>query len=95
MSQSPPPLIMIAEGRKPRLRRAPAPHPKEVLLHMCVAKVLRARAAPGWAWTHTPAGEVVRDAETARKLKQMGAQSGWPGFLLTPYGSVGCLELKR
>lgn len=91
-----PPLLMIAEGRKPRLRKAPVSLPKEVLLHMAVARVLRVQGAPQWRWTHIPSGELIRDKETARKLKQMGTQTGWPDFILvSPYGSVRCLELKR
>jgi hypothetical protein len=56
---------------------------------------LRTQCAPQWLWCHYPAGE-LRDAATARKLRQMGVKSGWPDFhLVSPHGSVRCLELKR
>lgn len=90
-----PPLIMIAQGRKPRLRKAPRARPKELVLHMAVAKVLRDHARPEWQWCHIPAGE-VRDIRTATKLRQMGTKPGWPDFvLIPPTGQVHCLELKR
>jgi hypothetical protein len=34
-----PPLLALAQGRKPRLRRAPRVRSKEITLHMAVAKV--------------------------------------------------------
>ncbi|CAN2533403.1 hypothetical+protein [Methylocapsa aurea] len=90
-----PPLLLLAEGRKPRLRRAPKVRPKELVLHMSVAKLLRDYARPEWQWTHIPSGE-LRDIRTASKLKQMGVRRGWPDFLLvSPRGSLHCLELKR
>ena len=67
-----PPLLMIWEGRSPRSRKAPLARPKEIALHMAVAKVLRDHALGTWAWTHIPSGE-LRDKITAAKLKQMGA----------------------
>jgi hypothetical protein len=90
-----PPLLMLAEGRKPRLRAAPKSRPKEISLHMAVAAVLRKHARPDWLWTHIANGE-VRDRRTAGKLKQMGLQPGWPDFVLVPpLGQLHCLELKR
>lgn len=89
------PLLMIAEGRKPRPRKAPLVREKEITLHMRVAGFLRAHARPEWRWTHIPAGE-LRDARTAAKLKAMGLQSGWPDLLLvSPSGVAHFLELKR
>jgi hypothetical protein len=41
-----PPLLVIAEGRKPRLRKAPLARPKEISLHMAVAALLRNHARP-------------------------------------------------
>jgi hypothetical protein len=32
-------LLALAQGRKPRLRRAPRVRPKEITLHLAVAKV--------------------------------------------------------
>src|ERR1039458_352352 len=90
-----PPLLMIAEGRCPRPRKAPQSRPKEVVLHMSVAKLLRDYARSDWQWTHVPSGE-VRDARTAGKLKAMGIKPGWPDFVLVPpTGQLHCLELKR
>jgi hypothetical protein len=90
-----PPLLMLCEGRKPRPRRAPKERPKEIALHMSVAKVLRDHARPEWRWTHFPAGE-LRDVRTAVKLRQMGVARGWPDIILvSPRGLLHCLELKR
>jgi hypothetical protein len=90
-----PPLLMILEGRKPRARKAPLARPKEIALHMSVAKVLRDHTLETWAWTHIPSGE-LRDKRTAAKLKQMGAKPGWPDFILVaPTGRFHALELKR
>jgi hypothetical protein len=90
-----PPLLMIAEGRKPRTRKPPLNRPKEITLHMSVAKVLREHCLPEWQWTHIPSGE-LRDKQTAGKLKQMGTKPGWPDFvLIPPTGQLHCLELKR
>jgi hypothetical protein len=69
--------------------------PKELSLHMVVAKLLRDHCLDSWRWTHIPSGE-HRDIRTASKLKQMGTQKGWPDFLLIdPFGYACCLELKR
>jgi hypothetical protein len=90
-----PPLLMIADGRKPRLRKAVVPRPLELQLHMAVADVLRRYAKPDWRWSHFPSGE-HRDVRTAAKLKAMGVQRGWPDFvLLDPSGRLHALELKR
>jgi hypothetical protein len=90
-----PPLLMLAEGRKPRARRAPLIRPKEITLHMAVAKVLREHCLPTWLWTHIASGE-LRDIRTAAKLKAMGVRRGWPDFILVPpIGQLHSLELKR
>ena len=72
--------------------------PKPVLefrTHVMVADALKLGSAPGWLWTHFPAGE-KRDPKTAGRLKRMGVQPGWPDFLLvSPAGLLHCLELKR
>ncbi len=95
MTKPIPPLLMLAEGRKPRLRKAPVERPKEIILHMSVADVSRKHARTDWQWTHIPAGE-VRDPRTAAKLKKMGTKAGWPDFVLVPpIGKLHCLELKR
>jgi len=92
---APPPLIALMQGRKARPRRAPMIRPKEIALHMAVAKVLREHCLSEWQWTHIPAGE-VRDIRTAVKLKRMGTKPGWPDFVLVPpTGQLHCLELKR
>ena len=90
-----PPLLMLAQGRRARPRKAKAPPPKEIALHMAVADVLRRFARPDWRWSHFPAGE-HRDVRTAAKLKAMGVQRGWPDFVLfDPTGRLHALELKR
>jgi VRR-NUC domain len=90
-----PPLLLLAQGRKPRPRRAPRARPKESTLHCAVAKLLRDHALPDWVWFHVPNGE-LRDARTGARLKAMGVRPGVPDFaLVSPYGSVRFLELKR
>lgn len=90
-----PPLLAIAEGRRARRRRVKIPAPKELVLHMAVADVLRRFARPDWRWSHFPSGE-LRDKRTAGKLKAMGLQPGWPDLLLIdPVGVMHALELKR
>jgi hypothetical protein len=89
------PLLMIAEGRKPRPRKAPVARPKECQLQCAVADLLRRHALPEWRWSHFPAGE-WRGVITGARLKRMGLQRGWPDFLLVaPDGAIRCLELKR
>ena len=86
------------QGSKVRPRRAARVVPKELELHMPVAKLLREHCNKDWIWTHFPSGELrgvctgkdyatgratyMRDIRTATKLKQMGLQRGWPDFLL-------------
>ena len=90
-----PPLLAICEGRKPRARKAPAFRPKEHVLHMATAKLLRDHILPEWIWWHTPNGE-LRDVRTAAKLKALGVRAGVPDIVLvSPCGSVRFLELKR
>ena len=90
-----PPLLLLATGRRPRLRRPELARPKEIELHMAVAHVLRRQARPDWKWAHYPAGE-ERDAKTSQKLRAMGAKRGWPDFLLFDRsGRLHALELKR
>ncbi|MCX7898490.1 MAG: VRR-NUC domain-containing protein [Methylocystis sp.] len=90
-----PPLIVLAEGRKARPRKALRVRPKEVALHMQVAHLLRRTARPEWRWTHFPAGE-HRNPRTGAKLKAMGLNPGWPDFLIVAPGGVAhFLELKR
>jgi len=90
-----PPLLMIAEGRKPRPRKAPISRPREIELHRRTAATLRKLARPDWQWWHTPNGE-RRDGRTAAKLKAMGVRPGVPDFMLIgPDGAARLLELKR
>jgi hypothetical protein len=92
---STPPLLMIAEGRRPRPRSAPLARPKESRLHCSVADILRAHALPDWRWTTFPAGE-RRSLITGARLKRMGLKRGWPDFqLVSPIGRFHGLELKR
>jgi nicotinamidase-related amidase len=72
-----------------------APAPKEILLHIAVANLLKGFIAPGWRYTHPASGE-HRDKRTAAKLKAMGTQPGWPDLILiSPQGVLHSLELKR
>jgi hypothetical protein len=90
-----PPLLALAASKKARAHRAPVVRPKEITLHMSVAKLLREHCLPEWRWTHIASGE-LRDVRTAAKLKAMGVQRGWPDILLLdPNGRAHCLELKR
>jgi VRR-NUC domain len=90
-----PPLLMLAAGRKPRLRRATSYQAKELELHVGVAGTLRRFVRPGWRWAHIPSGE-LRDKRTAAKLKAMGVQPDWPDIILvSPTGLLHALELKR
>ncbi len=90
-----PPLLKLAAGRKVRARKMSVPRPKELELHITVAKLLRDHCGGDWLWTHIPTGE-HRDIRTAAKLKAMGTQKSWPDFIfVSRYGSVSFLELKR
>lgn len=72
-----------------------APAPKEIVLHIQVATVLKQYLAQGWAFTHPASGE-HRDKRTAAKLKAMGTMPGWPDLILvSPTGLFHGLELKR
>ena len=90
-----PPLLLLAEGRRPRPRRALAHAPKELALHMSIAKLLRDHIKSDWRWSHFPAGE-LRTPRTAAKLRAMGTMPGWPDLILiSPDGLLHGLELKR
>jgi VRR-NUC domain len=90
-----PPLIMLCEGRKPRPRKASKSAPKEIVLHMAVAKLLREHCLLEWQWFHPRSGE-LRDLKTAAKLKRMGLKAGLPDIaLIGPTGIFHALELKR
>jgi hypothetical protein len=79
-----------------RQRGLRPPKAKEFVLHVLVADILRKWGTTGWRWTHLPFGE-KRNVITGARLKRMGAQRGWPDFiLLSPYPpTVHFLELKR
>lgn len=90
-----PPILAVASGRKPRARAAKIPEPKEQVLHLDVAKLLKDHCLPDWFYCHVPNGE-HRDIRTAAKLKAMGVRRGVADFLfIAPDGSLRCLELKR
>jgi hypothetical protein len=93
-STSLPPLLVAMSGRKPRLRRARVPVPKEIKLHVPVAKLLKDHCLPEWRWTHI--NRKAKDAREGAIFRTMGVKAGWPDFLLiSPYGSIRFLELKR
>jgi hypothetical protein len=90
-----PPLIALADGRRVRPRRAPIIRPKEIELHMTVAKLLREHCLEGWDWTHVATGELENMRKPGR-MKQLGVRQGWPDFiLLSPSDQPHFLELKR
>jgi hypothetical protein len=87
-----------------RVRKPAAP--LEFAFAVSVADLLRWEAAPGWQWSHYPAGENrdhkvnakgQRWSPSGARLKRMGVQRGWPDFILIgPRGKgVHFLELKR
>jgi hypothetical protein len=89
------PLLVLAQGRKVRLRKVPAVRPLEITLHLSCVKLLRDHCRPDWQWCHVPLGE-IRDKRTAGKLRRMGTKAGWPDLILIPpTGQICCLELKR
>lgn len=89
-----PPLLVLADGRKARRRKAPTARPKELALHITVATVLRDHCLPDWDWTHI--NRKAKDAREGAILKTMGVKPDWPDFILiSPQGSVRHLELKR
>jgi hypothetical protein len=89
------PLLELAQGRKPRARKAPVARPKESTLQCAVADLLRHHARPEWRWSHFPAGE-WRGVITGARLKRMGLQRGFPDIqLISPEGLFHGLELKR
>jgi hypothetical protein len=95
MSASTPPLLMLVEGREPRLRKSSSYQAKEFALHVAVVSTLRRFARPDWQWCHIPSGE-LRNKRTAAKLKAMGTRPGWSDFILiSPAGILHALELKR
>jgi hypothetical protein len=94
MTSAAPPLLILASGGRPRLRRARIPVAKEIKLHVAVAKILADHCLPDWRWRHL--SSKAKDAREGAILKTMGVRPGWPDFILiSPCGSVRCLELKR
>lgn len=78
-----------------RQRGTKPPPAPEFRTHCAVADAMRIGIAPGWIFTHFPAGE-KRDAGAAARLKRMGLKPGFPDFLLiSPAGVHHWLELKR
>lgn len=89
-----PPLLVLAAGGKPRPRRERVPVPKEIKLHVPVADLLRDHCLPDWRCRHI--SSKAKDAREGAILKKMGVVAGWPDFILvSPFGSVRFLELKR
>ena len=79
----------------PKEARGELPPPVELRTHIAVADALRHGAAPGWLWSHFPAGG-HREEKTGALMKRMGMQRGWSDFLLiAPSGTHHWLELKR
>jgi hypothetical protein len=94
MTDAAPPLLVAMAGGKPRLRGARIPVPKESKLHVLVADLLRDHCLPDWRWRFL--NSKARDAREGAIFKTMGVSRGWPDFILvSPFGSVRFLELKR
>jgi hypothetical protein len=95
---------MALDLHRSPLRRGPAPYRKsaiasllgqlsEAAIHTTVVSHLKARCAPGVAWTHVPNGE-ARPGGTGGKLKAMGVKAGWPDLQFIVAGRALFLELK-
>jgi hypothetical protein len=92
---SAPPLLRLMDGKRVRARRAPKIRPREIGLQIAVANLLRDHCLPDWIWWHTPNGG-RRNPREAATLKRCGVIPGIPDFtIVSPYGSVRYLELKR
>jgi hypothetical protein len=89
-----PPLLVAMAGGKPRLRRPRMPVPKEIILHVAVADLLRAHCLPDWRWTHI--NRTAKDARQGKILKTMGVNLGWFDFILiSPARLPHFLDVKR
>jgi hypothetical protein len=90
-----PPLLRLMAGKKARPRKAPRVRPREMRLHLDVARVLLDHSNPEWFWWHTPNGG-KRDIITASLFKKMGVKPGVFDFVLVAPSAVAhFLELKR
>jgi hypothetical protein len=87
-----PPLLMLAEGRKPRPRKVPTNRPKAIALHMAIAKVLREHCLPDWQWTAYSQRRSARQAN-GRQAQTHGRQGGLAGYRARP--AVGPASLPR
>jgi hypothetical protein len=89
-----PPLLVLAAGGRPRLRRARMPVPKESRLHKHVADLLDAHCLPDWRWTHI--NRKCKDAREGAIMKRMGVKRGWFDFeLISPEPRPHFLDPKR
>ena len=80
------PLLELAQGGKPRPRKAPTVRPLESRLQCDVAALLRAHCLSSWRWWHIPNGG-LRDIKTAVQLKRAGVVPGIPDLaLISPDG---------
>ena len=52
MTHLAPPLLMLAEGRRPRPRKPSRVIVNELKLHIAIVQLLRLSAAPGWRFFH-------------------------------------------
>lgn len=91
---SAPPLLVLAAGGRPRLRRARIPVPKESKLHTDVVHLLNAHCLPDWRWRHI--NSKAMDAREGVIMKYMGVKRGWFDFILiSPKSLPHFLETKR
>ena len=90
-----PPLLRLMDAKKARPRKAPRVRPREMRLHLDVARVLLDHSNPEWFWWHTPNGG-KRDIITASLFKKMGVKPGVFDFVLVaPSATAHFFELKR
>jgi len=90
-----PPLLAMMSGAKVRPRRARPPAPKEIVLHMAVADLLRQHCLPDWRWTHI--NRTAKDERQGKILQNMGVNPGWFDFELIsgPKRLSHFLDVKR
>ena len=72
-----PPLLMLAQGRRARPRKAKAPPPKEIALHMAVANVLRRFANLSWRWSALPGRRASRRQDGREAARRWGLARGF------------------
>ena len=68
--------------------------PREIVLHMDVAEVLRDHALPEWLWAHSE--RRAPRHQNRGEIEENGSPARLAGLhLISPFGSTRFLELKR